>query len=1123
MNAEGKRKMEFNDKNTTMSDRDTSLTKIYDSLQLLPWQITHLIEEFDRKMTDEKNAFDEAINSNRAVKSKEDRDLTNDIGRKQSELKAQKDAQIKERAALQARNAKIIEEMKEANRDYLWYGDLLQHKNAKGKLYSAILEIMRNHDRILNEYEELKKEVETQIDRFVDEAYFEEEIAQINREKNEKDSEINSKFVHKWKTIEEDHTRSVDRIKKELLDKIESFNPKRIETNREKCLLQVPLNEGFQLVKTMPETVCLATCVLDLTRVGGNENKKEATNAISQYFSYGTEMRKGRKYLTFPFGQSFSSDSFNKILEYDFESREMALEYLSAMEMRMFQSIPAGKLRVTMFDPIDLGKNFSMFSVLGDYDDRIINTQIWHETDRMKEKLKDLVAQISHVNQDCLKGVYTNIVDYNKAVGKNAEPLQALFIADFSDQFFDLESCRLLNQIIRSGPKCGVFCFIAGNHEAIELGLGTETIMKLDKFVFKQGHMTLQSSGKTDLEMIPISLPTMNERKEILQMLNEGIEKSERIIIDFDEASDNLLQHKEKWFQFMPNYEGIAIPIGIEGANKKVEIGFGGVDRTQHHMLVSGTTGAGKSTFLHTFIMSTLLHFSPEDVQIYLLDFKKGVEFKIYSEYQLPNFKVISTDTTPEYGLAVLKHLCEEQARTESTLFKNDNLTLIEEYNDRYPNKKISRKILIIDEFHEMFVNSESAVAKECHYYLQQLVKQGRAWGLYVVLASQKLPESCTDIYHQMLNRVALQSTEDVAKMILDSDNPGVNQLVNMDAGSGIFNDNGGHKDANRIFRVAYFKKELLKDTLQQIKERQKNLGYDRILDEENDVILDVNSLSDAKKHPLTRFVKNGVLPTEKTFGYPLYFAKSLSLNEEFEMRLCADDGQNLLIAGPEDNRVKRILGISVMSILLHSIVGNNGKLPNTPIITYFDFSNNRKSFGTYDILNELAACYPQQIRVFGKDTVLPAIEQLEKELEEETFERHFVIFAGLNRAKKLLSSRTYEASPRDRLVKMIEKGPEKGVNFLIWANEPESFLEFYADTLDSFDYRIGYALQEDTFKKLFLSAYVDIGDDNNAISYSADDGNMKIRIYDAPLKDYVDGFINQVDSRLDEEGEFDE
>lgn len=255
-----------------------------------------------------------------------------------------------------------------------------------------------------------------------------------------------------------------------------------------------------------------------------------------------------------------------------------------------------------------------------------------------------------------------------------------------------------------------------------------------------------------------------------------------------------------------------------------------------------------------------------------------------------------------------------------------------------------------------------------------------------------------------------------------------------------------------------------------------------------------------------------------------MYFAKSLTLDEQFELRLYSDEAQNLLIAGPEDGRVKRILGISAMSVLFNAIVMNDGILPDKPIITYFDFSNGRRNLASYDILNELAACYPQQIRVFGKSTVMFGLEQMEREIEEGIHERHFVIFAGLNRAKKILShSTTYEKSPRERLIQMVEAGPEKGVNFIIWANEPESFMEFYPEMLDWFDYRIGYELQDDTFKKMFLSAHIELGDDNTAISYSVDDGNLKIRIYDAPLKEYVDKFIDQVDKCLIEEPEFEE
>ena len=1109
--------MSLEENNTEMS-----LKNIYSAMEILPLQLAGFIENYISDIKVENQKTEQYENNLEKKKSEDENNALNKGKQRKLLLQKERAAQIQEREEVKQRFQKICEEMEEVNCRYLDCGNLLEHRNAKGKQYSAVLEVMKEHDNVLDEFEKLKKEVQEDIRTMIDEEYYEEESRKTDREYNRERNQFLSTYLNSKSGEETRHTQALDNIRNEFIQKIRSLHPEEIQRDWERCRLQVPLNKEMELVKEMPEIVDLAICALELSKFKRDSIASFAVDIIADHFGFCVEMIKGRQYLTLPYGQSFSSDTFNKIIEYDLESREKALEYLTAVEMRMFQSIPAGKLRVTMFDPLDLGKNFAMFSALGEHDDRIISTKIWHETDRMREKLNELVTQISHVNQDCLKGVYDDIVEYNKAVGKNAEPLQVLFIADFSEQSFDMESCRLLQQILSSGPKCGVFCFISGNHDSLELGLGNDVLTKNDIFIFKHGRMILKHNGRRDMDMIPIVLPEVSERTEILETLNKGIKQSERIVIDYNEASDNLLKHKEKWFQFSANESGISIPVGIEGANKIVEVGFGGINRTQHHALVSGTIGSGKSTFLHTLIMSTLLRYSPEEVQIYLLDFKKGVESKVYAEYNLPNFRVISTDTTPEYGLAVLKHLCEEHTRMESTMFRDDNISLIEEYNSRYTDKKISRKLLIMDEFHEMFVNPESDVAKESHYYLQQLVKQGRAWGVYVVLASQKLPEACTDIYHQMLNRIALQSTEEVAKMILNSDNPGVSLLANMDVGNGIFNDNGGNMDSNRIFRIAYFSKKLLKQTLEQIKERQHELGYDQIL-EEQEAILDFNSLSDAKEHPLTEFIQNGSLPEEKKLGYPLYFAKSLTLDMPFEMRLYSDEAQNLLIAGPEDGRIKRILGISAMSILFNSILMNDGVLQNKPIITYFDFSNSRRNYGFYDILNELAACYSQQIRVFGKSTVMFGLDQLEKEIEEEVYERHFVIFAGLNRAKKILShSNTYKKSPRDRLIHMVEAGPEKGVNFIIWANEPESFLEFYPEMLDSFDYRIGYELPEDIFKKLFLSAHAESGDDNTAVSYSVDDGNMKIRIYDAPLKSYVDKFIDQVDLCL-EETEFDE
>ena len=79
----------------------------------------------------------------------------------------------------------------------------------------------------------------------------------------------------------------------------------------------------------------------------------------------------------------------------------------------------------------------------------------------------------------------------------------------------------------------------------------------------------------------------------------------------------------------------IRVPIGRFGAMGKqyLELGLG----TSQHVLVAGKTGSGKSTLLHVLISQLAMFYSPSEVELYLIDFKKGVEFKAYASLSLPH------------------------------------------------------------------------------------------------------------------------------------------------------------------------------------------------------------------------------------------------------------------------------------------------------------------------------------------------------------------------------------------------------------------------------------------------------------------------------------------------------
>ena len=75
---------------------------------------------------------------------------------------------------------------------------------------------------------------------------------------------------------------------------------------------------------------------------------------------------------------------------------------------------------------------------------------------------------------------------------------------------------------------------------------------------------------------------------------------------------------------------GLDVPLGRAGAMKLQHLLLG--KGTSQHVLISGKTGSGKSTLLHALITNLALRYSPDEVELYLVDFKKGVEFKAYAQ-----------------------------------------------------------------------------------------------------------------------------------------------------------------------------------------------------------------------------------------------------------------------------------------------------------------------------------------------------------------------------------------------------------------------------------------------------------------------------------------------------------
>ena len=109
-----------------------------------------------------------------------------------------------------------------------------------------------------------------------------------------------------------------------------------------------------------------------------------------------------------------------------------------------------------------------------------------------------------------------------------------------------------------------------------------------------------------------------------------------------------------------------------------------------------GYQGSGKSTLLHSIITSGAHHYHPDQLVYYLLDFKKGVEFKPYAESGLPHARVIGIESEREFGRSVLQRLDEElQQRGEK--FRAAGVQELGDYR-KATGQPLPRIMLVVDE-----------------------------------------------------------------------------------------------------------------------------------------------------------------------------------------------------------------------------------------------------------------------------------------------------------------------------------------------------------------------------------------------------------------------------------------
>lgn len=175
------------------------------------------------------------------------------------------------------------------------------------------------------------------------------------------------------------------------------------------------------------------------------------------------------------------------------------------------------------------------------------------------------------------------------------------------------------------------------------------------------------------------------------------------------------------------------------------------------HMLVSGTTGSGKSICVHATILTLIMRNKPEELKLVLVDPKK-VEMSYYED--IPHLLCpIITDMRKTYNC--LKKLVDEMERRYN-LFQAHKLRDIKGFNawahenDVQPLPNI---VVFVDEYADLVEQ-----VKEVREPVQRIVQKARAAGIHLVIATQRPSVNVIDgiIKSNVSTRLALMSASAV-------------------------------------------------------------------------------------------------------------------------------------------------------------------------------------------------------------------------------------------------------------------------------------------------------------------------------------------------------------------------
>jgi len=695
-----------------------------------------------------------------------------------------------------------------------------------------------------------------------------------------------------------------------------------------------------------------------------------------------------------------------------YSHNQESLIFIYQYILRVLQISPLNKLDFILIDPKTIGKSFNFLrSILNN--NFIYNQKILTVTDEIDDGIKQLSFYLENILQKQLSG-YQDWKTYNKDENNALLPLKVLVINGYPTQFSS-EALLHLDRIIEFGSLAGINTFVI-----------VDKIDEENKVLKKYEEKIIQKAQKIEnfkdevynfkalaSKVVHETIPSKQDIKSFLDEINKVYLKTSTIKDEINVFwNDNNFWKKNA-------KDGVKVPIGWDSNEEIVDFEFG-FDYSEHHTLIGGRSGSGKSNLVNIIIQNLAYMYSPNEIELFLLDYKEGVEFNSYTNPMLNHASLIAINSNVSYGVTFLEFIIKLK-NERSELFKRIGAKDYKEYREN-TQKPLSRIVIVIDEFQTLFTTKDKDKVEKI---FAEILRKGRSFGIHLILSTQTLSgvdiTSLSQLKSQIGNRIALTMGDDESRAFLNSDNDAASNLNGKP--EGIYNDRGGNKSGNKKVFIPFASRKNLEYLLKKVS---------------------VQSLCNKKK------IYDGenlpTLPEENSF-HNSEMSLNLGKKQDFlESDLIIDFkrefGNHLLISGKNKKQKQNLINLINLNLKNQNIyylhadneIKYTNKTYNSDIFLKNISSNSFIVVDSLDLLDEL---HPKINNYsFGNDT---------------------------------------EESIADKFKDLVENGHKEEIHFIVFVDNYKRLKQKVGDFFTLFDYRIGFNLNEDTATSLLSSSMSDM------------------------------------------------